>query len=474
MSNLAPYAVSVENSLGRLYQEDKRKDNRNPFQRDIDRIIHSVSYRLLGGKTQVFNFYGKPVDNDYELLRTRMSHSQEVARLANYVGSELGLNKYLCEVLGLGHDLGHSAFGHVGQDVINDFMQFKGLVGGFEHNEQVLRIVDSLERPYLGFNGLNLMFETREGLLKHCKKESALLLGDVARRHLDKNRAQPTLEAQVVDWCDAIAYVHADLEDAFLIGIVKPSTMLKEVPGFAEAWNRLSVKNPLWKFPDDDCIDSQDLLISSTAERIVRSVIREMFRYSSADLLENTKKEIKKINPKSVEDVRRHSSYLAKFSNEQLKRHKDLKNWSRKNIYLNSINIDVRDKQKEIMWDLLCSFYLSPKEMNGSTFNRKNFASEQDFLRELADKVSIMSDNFAYREHERLKSTRPDLISEAKLMRKEFELVFSSEKQDGVSKNSVVDLTAKLVEETRRVWIEQDPFEFCGSMKKDIKKCRPK
>ena len=208
MSSSACYAVNENISCGRERIESKPKF-RDEFQRDRDRIIHSASFRRLVYKTQVF------VNHEGDLYRTRLTHSLEVSQIARTIAASLGLNETLVESIALAHDLGHTPFGHAGQDELNHCMSE---FGGFEHNLQSLRIVDHLEKRYAEFRGLNLMFETREGILKHCSKKNAKKLGKIGERFLNRN--QPSLEAQLADLADAISYNHHDIDDGYRAGIL--------------------------------------------------------------------------------------------------------------------------------------------------------------------------------------------------------------------------------------------------------------
>ena len=196
--SLAPYAVSERNSRGRRVAEDPPA-GRGEFQRDRDRIVHSTAFRRLEYKTQVF------VNHEGDLFRTRLTHSIEVAQITRSIARALRLNEDLAEAVALAHDLGHTPFGHAGQEALNECMK---PFGGFEHNLQSLRIVDLLEERYAEFDGLNLMYETREGILKHCSLAHARTLGELGRRFIDKRR--PSLEGQLANFCDEIAYNNHD------------------------------------------------------------------------------------------------------------------------------------------------------------------------------------------------------------------------------------------------------------------------
>ena len=212
---LAPYAAHEDEDRGRRIPEPA-PSTRGEYQRDRDRIIHSTAFRRLVYKTQVF------VNHEGDLYRTRLTHSLEVAQIGRSVALALDLNEPLVEAISLAHDLGHTPFGHAGQDALNACMRD---YGGFEHNLQSLRVVDSLEAKYAEFAGLNLMFGTREGILKHCSAANARQLGDVGRRFLE--RGQPSLEAQIVNVADAIAYNNHDVDDGFRAGLLRPRAALR-------------------------------------------------------------------------------------------------------------------------------------------------------------------------------------------------------------------------------------------------------
>ena len=220
------YAVSEKSSLGREYLENK-SPLRNDFQRDRDRIIHSSAFRRLMYKTQVF------VNHEGDMFRTRLTHSLEVSQISRGIARSLELNEDLSETIALAHDLGHTPFGHAGQDALNQCMKDHG---GFEHNFQSLRVVDKLEKRYSNFSGLNLTFESREGILKHCSKKNAIHLGTIGERFL--NKTHPSLEAQIVDIADSIAYNIHDLEDGYRSGIL-PISKLNQLDFFARHYNYL-------------------------------------------------------------------------------------------------------------------------------------------------------------------------------------------------------------------------------------------
>src|SRR6476620_4490523 len=220
---LAPYAARSAHSRGRRFPE-AASSSRTAFQRDRDRIVHSGAFRRLEYKTQVF------VNHEGDLFRTRLTHSIEVAQIARSIARNLLLNEDLVEAISLAHDLGHTPFGHAGQDALDECMK---PFGGFEHNLQSLRVVDELEERYAAFPGLNLTFETREGILKHCSFANAKQLGDVGERFI--KREQPSLEAQIANLADEIAYNNHDLDDGLRAGLITLDE-LQVVPLFQRAF----------------------------------------------------------------------------------------------------------------------------------------------------------------------------------------------------------------------------------------------
>lgn len=378
---LAPYAITDQNSRGRQHPIPDASD-RNAFARDYARVLHSQALRRLQHKTQVFS------SHQGDLFRTRLTHSMEVEQVARSVGGKLGLNEDLCGVLAISHDLGHAPFGHMGQDILNELLKDHG---GFEHNHQALRIVDEIESPYPEHIGLNLMFETREGLLKHCTWERARLLGDIGQRHL--NNQAPTLEAQVVDISDAIAYVHADLEDAFLMKLLD-SREIEEAPGYVEAMDRLSKKG--FSAPDPEHFHDADIHVRRRACAKVQAVIREMMRHAIEDMTISSKLRIETANPQTPQEAREHPS-LVGFSPKQRKMHTALRKFSHQKIYEHPTVMQVRGHEKEILEGLFKVYESQPHEMDGYPLGEN-----EDLYRRLADHLSGMTDLRAHAEYQRL------------------------------------------------------------------------
>jgi dGTPase len=404
VTHLAPYAVSDLNSRGRQHEAEPSHDRSN-FQRDYARILHSRAFRRLQGKTQVFSA------GEGDLFRTRMSHSLEVEQLSRRIANQLHLNEDLCATLAIGHDIGHPPFGHMGQDVLNELMKDHG---GFEHNHQALRLVDDIECAYTEHRGLNLMFETREGLLKHCSRERAKSLGEVAKRHLDGR--SPPLELQVVDKADAIAYLHADLEDAFVRKILTVKD-LKEAPGFMEAWAAVKFNPHLshLTLPTDATFAPPS---SAEDQRIGRAtvltVLRQMMSSSVADLVRTTRAILTETNPQSLDDIRAMDTAVC-FSDTHAAKHKALKKFSRARIYEHPSVSEVRLKQAQALRELFAAYVADPSQMSGRgpewgempevhAMRHHQGPSNPALYRVVADHVAGMTDAYALAEHRRLKA----------------------------------------------------------------------
>jgi len=372
MTVLAPYAANETQSRGRRYEEPAAA-YRGEYQRDRDRIIHSTGFRRLVYKTQVF------VNHEGDLYRTRLTHSLEVSQVGRSVASALSLNEPLTEAICLAHDLGHTPFGHAGQDELNDCMT---KFGGFEHNLQSLRVVDELEAKYAEFPGLNLMFETREGILKHCSKANARELGDVGRRFLD--REQPGLEAQIANIADAIAYNNHDVDDGFRAGLLSLE-LLREQPLFALANDDVQRRYP----------DLED-------RRLIYETIRRMIGRVITDLIETTKTNIDAAGPASIDDVRKADRPLVSFSDEIFEQHVSLKRFLHKHLYSHEQKLEMTRRAQQIIRELF-ELYTQDIEQLPEDFARQ--AAEQEKpgqARVVADYVAGMTDRYAIAEHERL------------------------------------------------------------------------
>jgi len=369
--SLAPYAASAESSAGRRYPEPPTA-YRSEYQRDRDRIIHSTGFRRLVYKTQVF------VNHEGDLYRTRLTHSIEVAQIARAVASALSLNESLVEAISLAHDLGHTPFGHAGQDTLNTCMRD---FGGFEHNLQSLRVVDELEAKYADYPGLNLMFETREGILKHCSARNARTLGDIGLRFIE--RKQPGLEAQIANIADAIAYNNHDVDDGFRAGLISLSDLRGQTL-FNDQYEVVRERYP----------DLED-------RRLIYEIIRRMINKVVTDLIETTRARIEASDLKSIDDVRNLSHTLVAFSDEVYAEHTELKRFLHEYLYQHEKVLSMTGKAR-VMLEVLFERYMSePREMPDEFFRRAG-ADEVTRARVVADYIAGMTDRFAIAEHERL------------------------------------------------------------------------
>lgn len=373
---LAAYAVSDAMSRGRRFPEPAPRF-RGEFQRDRDRIIHSTAFRRLVYKTQVF------VNHEGDLYRTRLTHSIEVAQIARTIARALQLNETLAEAICLAHDLGHTPFGHAGQDALNDCMK---PFGGFEHNLQSLRVVDELEERYAAFPGLNLTFETREGILKHCSLNNARLLGAVGERFL--RREQPTLEAQLSNLADEIAYNNHDLDDGLRAGLVTIEE-LREVPLFRRQYDLV-----LQQYPE------------VTGRRLIHEVVRGMINYVVTDLIETTSAAITEAAPEDVDAVRVQSSALAGFSDAVGAEHLELKRHLRDHVYKHYRVLRMTSKANTVVHSLFETFFarpeLLPTEHSEEARDLESQNGEAGRARAVADYIAGMTDRYAIMEYERL------------------------------------------------------------------------
>ena len=374
MMQLAPYACHPQFSRGRRFQEPAPQE-RNAFQRDRDRIIHCNAFRLLEYKTQVF------INHEGDLFRTRLTHSIEVAQIARALARNLGLHEDLIEAIALAHDLGHTPFGHAGQEELNACMrQWAPDAGGFEHNLQSLRVVDHLEERYAEFDGLNLCFETREGILKHCNRKNAERLGDVGRRFLDKT--QPSLEAQITNLADEIAYNNHDIDDGVRSGLITIEQLL-EVEIFAEHYEQACQRIP--RLPQVD------------TKRQVAEVVRAMINTLVIDLTETTRANIAQHQPDSADAVRA-LPLLAAFSPQVRTQATDLKRFLHANLYRHYRVARMGQKAQRILRELFEAFIHDPQLL--APEHRRDDPTEQ--ARAISDYVAGMTDRHAIREHRAL------------------------------------------------------------------------
>lgn len=369
---LAPYAAHEESGRGRRIPEAPAA-YRGEYQRDRDRIIHSTAFRRLVYKTQVF------VNHEGDLYRTRLTHSLEVAQVARTVARALHLNEALVEAISLAHDLGHTPFGHAGQDALNTCMRE---YGGFEHNLQSLRVVDELEAKYAEFPGLNLTFETREGILKHCSARNARQLGDVGERFL--RRQQPGLEAQLVNLADAIAYNNHDVDDGFRAGLLDLD-QLRQQALFGEHLDDVQRKYP----------QLED-------RRLIYEVIRRMIGHVVTDLIDHSTRTIAEQEPGSIDDVRAAAGPMINFSDQVLEKHRALKQFLGENLYRHEVVTRMNDETR-VMVESLFGIYMADIGKMPDDFEA--LARGNDKLlraRVVADYIAGMTDRYAIAEYERL------------------------------------------------------------------------
>jgi dGTPase len=378
INELAIYAANSNNSKGRIHEDDG-SEYRNEYQRDRDRIIHSSAFRRLEYKTQVF------VNHEGDMFRTRLTHSIEVAQIGRTIARALNVNEDLTEAICLAHDLGHTPFGHAGQDALNACMQD---YGGFEHNLQSLRIVDLLEKRYANFQGLNLTFETREGILKHCSKNNALTLGEIGQRFI--NNEKPGIEAQIANIADEIAYNNHDIDDGLRAGLLDIES-LRTCELVDINYNHVKKK---WQDLDDS--------------HLRHEIIRRMINYVVSDLIETSEALIDSVKPNDIDAVRKCGKSLIKMSEKTEAMHKILKKFLRDNLYRHERVNSMAEKAKETVCFLFDAYMNKPELLTDEIQNVINSGSEnKDTLkvtRLIADYVAGMTDRFAFSEYERISS----------------------------------------------------------------------
>ena len=366
-TELARYAAHPESSRGRRFCEPPPR-GRSEYQRDRDRIIHSTGFRRLEYKTQVF------VNHEGDLFRTRLTHSLEVAQIGRSVARRLSLCEDLTEAITLAHDLGHTPFGHSGQDALNICMK---PYGGFEHNLQSLRVVDVLEQRYGAFDGLNLTFETREGILKHCSLKNARMLGDVGERFVRRQR--PSLEAQIANLADEIAYNNHDVDDGLRSGLLEMD-QLATVAIF-----RRHMRAALKAFPK---IEGRRL-VHETVRRMIDTLVTDLTRQSAASIREH--------DPASADDVRR-APAMVRFSDRIQREQAELKRFLHANLYRHYRVSRMSSKARRIITDLFQAFLAEP----GLLPPEFQVRAEADTPRAIADYIAGMTDRYAIIEHRRL------------------------------------------------------------------------
>jgi dGTPase len=375
-AGLAPYAQHESASRGRRFPEPPPR-HRTEYQRDRDRIVHSTAFRRLVYKTQVF------VNHEGDLYRTRLTHSLEVAQIARSVARALGLNEPLAEAICLAHDLGHTPFGHAGQDALNECMRE---FGGFEHNLQSLRVVDELEERYAEFAGLNLTFETREGILKHCSAANARRLGELGQRFLE--RRQPSLEAQLANLADAIAYNNHDVDDGIRAGLIT----IDELRGLAIFRRQHDLVAE--RYPD------------LGQRRLVHEVVRRMIDYLVNDLVGASTAAIAAAAPASADEVRACAQPLLTFSAAVEAEHLELKRYLRDGLYRHFRVLRMTTKAKRVVRELFAALLedveLMPEEHQEAARRMEAEDGRPGRARAVSDYIAGMTDRYAILEHRRL------------------------------------------------------------------------
>ena len=381
MSCLAPYACDPALSRGRRHAE-LPAPTRTEYQRDRDRIVHSTAFRRLVYKTQVF------LNHEGDLFRTRLTHSLEVAQLGRSIARSLRINEDLVEAISLAHDLGHTPFGHAGQDALHGCM---ATYGGFEHNLQSLRVVDRLEERYPAFDGLNLTFEAREGILKHCSAAHARALesqepGGVGARFL--LRQQPSLEAQLCNLADEIAYNAHDIDDGVRSGLITLE-QLRDVTLFDRYRSAAQAEYPVLCAPE-------------AQRRLLSEAIRRMLSDQVYDVIGATHQALNDARPADVVAVRA-APGLVSFSTEMRAQSQELKRFLFRNLYRHPQVMEMTGRAQQVVRELFAAYLAEPREMKPRFATRAQAADcAEARARVVADFIAGMTDRYAGREHERL------------------------------------------------------------------------
>jgi dGTPase len=366
---LAPYAAHAARSRGRRYPEPA-PSQRTEFQRDRDRVIHCTAFRRLEYKTQVF------VNHEGDHYRTRLTHSLEVAQIARSIARAMRLNEDLIEAISLAHDLGHTPFGHAGQDALNECMR---AWGGFEHNLQSLRVVDELEERYAAFPGLNLTFEAREGILKHCSARNARALGELGRRFLE--RGQPGLEAQLANIADEIAYNNHDVDDGLRSGLITLE-QLASLPFFARELDDVRSRHP-----------------QASDRQIANEIVRRMISALVSDLRTSSEAAIAAAGVETIDDVREQTELLIRFSEPFVERQASLKRFLREQLYRHP-HVRAMTEQAHATIRLLFDAFQRDFQRMPRAYAERALAARQSqgdagAARVVADYIAGMTDRYA-------------------------------------------------------------------------------
>lgn len=375
-ASLAPYAIQDGDFRPRQFAEPSPA-YRSEFQRDRDRIVHSTAFRKLIYKTQVF------VNHEGDLYRTRLTHSLEVAQIARTIARALRVNETLTEAISLAHDLGHTPFGHAGQDALNECMR---PYGGFEHNLQSLRVIDLLEEQYADFPGLNLTFDTREGILKHCSLNNARTLGALGERFV--RREQPGVEAQIANLADEIAYNNHDVDDGLRAGLLTIEG-LREVEIFRQHHDITIERYP-----------------GLAGKRLVHEIVRRMIHRLVSDVIEATQAAIVEAQITSAQSVRARSALLVVFSTPMRAQHVELKQYLHTHLYRHYRVLRMTTKARDVVQSLFNALFntpeLMPPEYSSNADHTQQQAGDSGRARVVADYIAGMTDRYAILEHGRL------------------------------------------------------------------------
>ncbi|MBL7069483.1 MAG: deoxyguanosinetriphosphate triphosphohydrolase [Candidatus Omnitrophica bacterium] len=363
---LAPYAMRSKKSGGRDYKEEEHP-YRSRYQRDKDRIIYSRAFRRLVYKTQVF------VNHEGDHYRTRLTHTLEVAQIARTIARSLRLNEDLVEAISLAHDLGHTPFGHSGEDALREIMKKHG---GFDHNSHGLRVVTLLEKRYLDFPGLNLTYEVREGIIKHTSTFDQVRIASPF-----ESKSSSLLEAQVVDIADEIAYDNHDLEDGITSDLIKPSS-LKSIGLWRDIYDKIKAGSP-----------------NASEEMLVFQAVRKLINRQVMDLLDETEKRINKYKIMDCRQVRKFPERIVKFSKSMNRERKPMKDFLMKNLYNHYRVIRMHDKARRFIQDLFKTYISRPEQLAPSTRSR---LKKEGKYRVICDYIAGMTDRYALDEYKRL------------------------------------------------------------------------
>ncbi len=374
-STLACYAANITTSRGRRFPEPAPA-YRSEYQRDRDRIIHSAAFRRLEYKTQVF------VNHEGDLFRTRLTHSIEVAQVARSIARALRVNEDLTEGIALAHDLGHTPFGHAGQDALNACMKE---FGGFEHNLQSLRVVDELEERYAEFRGLNLTFESREGILKHCSRKNAAALGELGQRFI--RNSEPSLEAQLTNLADEIAYNSHDVDDGLRSGLIDVDALCA-VALFREQYEIVRNKYP-----------------QLAPRRTIHEVVRRLIGCQVIDLVETSAARLADAAPADIEAVRNHGAPLIGFSDSMREKNLELKRFLRTQLYRHYRVHRMTAKAARTITELFGAFIDDPRLLPDDAYAQVSALEQREGMngraRAVADYIAGMTDRYAIAEYER-------------------------------------------------------------------------